>query len=1031
MNIETLWRGDSFNPHDPFVRVLRELHTWLKSQNKIAAAGFFIGQNAQTPSDEDVKKLRDAVVQNFAPLKKSVHYARALVHVIDQGNQQGLWKVAPPGIPIYIAREASPFLPERMPDLALVRRWRDAHQAYVREGRAQNLVDKRNSILACAALNGGLLNTNLLAALYTQLGQPLEVIGNKASVMLSLRWRGQDDMEQRRWFPDALTELLLLCLTPEEVGEHQAEIEGRDVSVADVRNALLSFFRKAVEPAVRPKGITALFNAIDLELRAVRAPAVLADYAARSCISHSLKPHVWQRIHGFAPSTVESLLKEQAETQEQWTLPEPEPSLFEHAWMVNIRKALRAETKPQAIALLDQCLGNVSVGNDDVARLFVEWSKFMLKKQAASRKPLARSTIRSYFGLVGARVAGLIGTDDISSYALEGLEEVYQQVLEDAHGRSHLKNMKHALCEFHRFLAAEKGVERLNADSVLGIGAMLTPVDANLISFDEYQAILDAFDCYDLEVLHPDLPTVGKLIFMLGFRAGLRRLEVLKLRLEDLHEVGPMELVVRPHENRRLKTKSSTRKLPLYALLSEEEQQWLWDWKKKRVDQEKASPRFSYLFSIPAKGYACVPEATIFSILHRIMRDVTRDSTLRFHHLRHSFASWALLRLMLSDFDQADDWFPHLPETTRELRDCVQFRERLYGHGMISRKHVYAVSTLLGHSGPDISLEHYVHVLDILTSATLKDLAKHPSPVLVSASGLKRSTVYKKMSDAGVEGLLKAVRKKRIDRVHVQMAKPTGTAPKIQSHKIGTLTNLEDILDRVWKLLYRHSTSSLGLELLADRFGFSTSQCEAMINAAQYLAGMKVPKRDSQYRHRMKERLWDDQDQTTGRLSCPEQPGKTVEQEVFKRLVAALSRLLDSEPDFVDTVLHQYVHHAWKSQNEYILHNLSELPIGQAFLLLLKKMKVPRRTIQFLVYGEKQDPEVVKAWREGLGLSWREKLHPSKAPNPKAQAVARWFGIKPLFPDEKGSKSNDGVYGFRYLLIMTWIYLQSKLPQSI
>lgn len=80
---------------------------------------------------------------------------------------------------------------------------------------------------------------------------------------------------------------------------------------------------------------------------------------------------------------------------------------------------------------------------------------------------------------------------------------------------------------------------------------------------------------------------------------------------------------------------------------------------------------------------------------------------------------------------------------TGRLLELKDFRKKLYGHDFPTRKHAYAVALLLGHSGPDISVEHYIHSFDWILSSYLASGKNAPTKrEVVLASGRPPSTVY-------------------------------------------------------------------------------------------------------------------------------------------------------------------------------------------------------------------------------------------------------------------------------------------------
>src|SRR5690606_36695559 len=162
--------------------------------------------------------------------------------------------------------------------------------------------------------------------------------------------------------------------------------------------------------------------------------------------------------------------------------------------------------------------------------------------------------------------------------------------------------------------------------------------------------------------------------------------EALKLRMEDLHvyllpeqiaepvrssnkgkrqwsgeEISDlqldMDLLGRPHAQRRLKTRKARRRLPVHILLSPEVLEILKAWYRERMEEEKSQKFSEYLFCIPEFRTQWISEAAILPAIHQAMRAVTGTEEVSYHHLRHSCATWLLLKTMRQVYGTPVDMF--------------------------------------------------------------------------------------------------------------------------------------------------------------------------------------------------------------------------------------------------------------------------------------------------------------------------------------------------------------------------------------
>jgi integrase len=268
-------------------------------------------------------------------------------------------------------------------------------------------------------------------------------------------------------------------------------------------------------------------------------------------------------------------------------------------------------------------------------------------------------------------------------------------------------------------------------------------------------------------------------VLTLAYRLGLRRSEVVKLSTAHISFLnGAMcGLSVQWWIERGLKTASSTRIIPIKALLSEREMLWLelvtaararGLWSKanllhasieelqKYLNNCKTSPlTTSHNFLFIEDSYLCQRnKATaqvnkIITLIHEALRAPGGSAAqLRFHHARHSCACNTSLLLQGAYLPNSKKYPFNLmygnPNAIEELNTlyrgplAVNFsniqvriddfelrsakaREVLLAGNDSSGSDLYAVSRLLGHSSPMTTLTSYVHVTDVLVGAFLNE----------------------------------------------------------------------------------------------------------------------------------------------------------------------------------------------------------------------------------------------------------------------------------------------------------------------
>ncbi len=300
---------------------------------------------------------------------------------------------------------------------------------------------------------------------------------------------------------------------------------------------------------------------------------------------------------------------------------------LEPIWLPKLRQALNTTAHGEALTRIEEL--EINLNTNEVYRCFHAFARHLITSKSARGNDLAVSTARKYLvsaaKLLSSRLDGL----QLAKLDVDIWEDIYVDILECCNQNDESKSYKNAVArairEFHHFLVNNMNVENINIREVLGIGKGLIPVDANLINVDEYSRILDYIPTVIRE-FHKTLPgqqkliTCAQLIFMLSFKCGLRRMEVLKLKLNDLFEAHTAVLMIRPSQARRLKTKSSTRSLPISALLSSSELVQLVEWKKQRLNElgNQALLHEHFLFSVYQEKRGSemfIPQDTLFPIV--------------------------------------------------------------------------------------------------------------------------------------------------------------------------------------------------------------------------------------------------------------------------------------------------------------------------------------------------------------------------------------------------------------------------------
>lgn len=202
----------------------------------------------------------------------------------------------------------------------------------------------------------------------------------------------------------------------------------------------------------------------------------------------------------------------------------------------------------------------------------------------------------------------------------------------------------------------------------------------------------------------------------LGFYAGLRVSEFVNLKVHNVIYDDGLVLCIRTS-----KTRNGYRNIPLSLLLPE---RYLKDFEKYFNSRRAASDSDDPLFPRQNGGkwdrsYISKEASSLFAYIGLHMR---------FHDLRHSFANWFMLRWFVTFHkDKVPDKLPflenelfHEPYTSKLKKLMLGMNSQNTGQESFSS--VLAVlARLIGHGGPIVTMNEYLHTGDIIFYLLLKE----------------------------------------------------------------------------------------------------------------------------------------------------------------------------------------------------------------------------------------------------------------------------------------------------------------------
>ena len=725
-------------------------------------------------SRENLDKLLDNRPETM-PLDSYIRFVRSVAKYLGKGKKELGWDVAIPAIPVKISREPARFTPQLFGGMATLRL---LEQAVLKTTRSSSQDIELGRLLLSVIIFGGIVNTKWIELWINAFNKiafnkdlilwdgdclwfetsSIESYGRKKNDGSDgKKKRGDGEKEillQRRWFADPVSSILI-CNWVANPDNHKKKIPKELYWFKLVK----IFMKTAGLDPTSVESATKLLKMAETGL-SLKVPPFLAAFATRDITSVSLPEPVWARIStGF--SVINTAQENSAASEElddsaqNWgairfvdnsgekVVPSHQQDLLRKIRRCFYKNGHALTSRAVVSSEIERIIDYGVVS--PIVRLLAHWAFTLLTAKA----PLAASSVKRYLGAIGGHLAALCCLDDFFDLESVEYQEIYEQVIEQIVSDKERSYALRVLCDFHSFLVKDFGFPNIeHHDFLSNKGPAECSVDANLITCAEFDRVKVALGSENPH--RSDMATAALLIAILGFRCGLRRNEILYIRISDLYEDTSIELVLKPNSLRGLKSKRSKRRLLLDTLLQPDELTMFFDWWDKKLGHDRHAFLFTPDHHLIYKDRPYT-DKDVFTPITKALRIVTGDETIRFHHLRHSFATWMLLRLTgSSEGLRGRASFLDHPEFDDSR--ITQLRSNLLDNETLGRKGAYAISALCGHSNPGTTFNSYIHLCDWLLGQELSQNSTLPAIEIASISalsGISPATVYRYTSKAG------------------------------------------------------------------------------------------------------------------------------------------------------------------------------------------------------------------------------------------------------------------------------------------
>lgn len=592
-------------------------------------------------------------------------------------------------------------------------------------------------LLYCAVRHGGLVNKPFLVSF-------LDCVCNKVMKSVDkLVWIELQGAvgEQHNWFPDNLTILLL------------DQFFGKNFTYEHVRvpEHYIAKFMALAPTTLNNKLTTSwLFSTIKARLSLSITPFAL-DILTSDQINVTLKETPFLRLVTQKSPPLSSVI---SDVEKQASFDEIEKDKLEKRnekqieanysnseellmWTKNQLIALRLsgrsesmsnimKSKTSALAKqIDEKLASNSRKITSITRSIIEWVTYSLTTGSKWSGRLKPSSLISYIASISKRLQLYFGYRDPLEMDLEEIAHIYLMIIDDGRNVAVKARRARILRDFHEVLEVKYKVEPcyiFQEFITIGNDDKVNLVDANILMPGEYEtATAFLTQSNELTGLTEIQRKAVHVALILGFRCGFRRSELHYLKIQDLEwdldSCGTIPewatILISYSELRDLKSISAHRRLPVGLLLTKQELCVLNDYCRLRLQLTLDYSDFLFYFDkrdpLLGRALQVVSANQLFTPLTTLLQRVTGDNTFRYHHLRHSFATW-LFWYWTGDIHKFSHPIPTLQKHSL-FEHLSAAREALLHRAPDepSRKTLHTISSLIGHSGPSITLFHYIH----------------------------------------------------------------------------------------------------------------------------------------------------------------------------------------------------------------------------------------------------------------------------------------------------------------------------------
>jgi len=824
----------------------------------------FEGRSGAKLSTQERNELVDLIHSESPSETKFKQRMHFLILGIMMGNDTGLWEINPPAPPLLHKKHTSLITLNAASSRHKINELKAWFMASLECMDDLDKDERRGQLLFAMIVFGGVFNAKKLVLLCNAInkGQVRSSKGHFWAMLQDETEKENDSLQM--WFADPLSEALFYKWV--EYSENQEE-QKRLIESGPLSSRAIWKFLKVFLDAIAPHEYTlpsSLGSFLDLARSGVifDLTPFLIGYASGNKVCESLPPQAWLRLrencklsNKFEDDPVEiqprncsqSLPRIGATSKAAKDQDSFKQKLSEFVMPSEKSTLYGVSRRERAEALQEWMEKNIS-DMRPITALIASWALYMLRQTETKKQ--AVGGIATYISKI-SRLYDVSGDLYLPELEADELMPIYEQFVMRLKGLKSRGQNCACLRYFHEFMIQQYAASEVDFSLIDGFSNPEGRVDANIVTSQEFELLKDHLMLSmerEKDSAKYRIYLIQLLVVILGYRCGLRASEARKIRIMDvlLSPTKP-ELLIRNNAFSRLKTSNGVRQIPLHCFLQDDELNILKQWHRKRsaeVLKKKDRPLFTRL----ADDKFAISSSLVFPYINDLMRIMTGDNSIHFHHLRHSFASWTLLRLIAPDYPQMLE-----SDIARNngITECRDLAVALTGQEHSGSKAMYALARLMGHASPAETMHSYLHLFDWMLGKALLRVTPPLTPEIArTVFGTSNATISRRLkqhpgkTQVDATMLIESRRKQFKDQFKDETQSMARAYCRTQSKQVDKIIS-EVTMHRhsplnMWMFMHWHDQLGISMDDISYDHHIDVDQLNAWWSAAERVASSRT-----------------------------------------------------------------------------------------------------------------------------------------------------------------------------------------------